>query len=86
LILDYAGKQFPANDPKLTLTILMITYANIRWDSRTNSKPMENIIDGTMKLDGDLLASALRMPPSWKTRITLVDYDSERIYGLHSDS
>ena len=86
LILDYAGKQFQANDPKLTLTNLMITYANIRWDSRTNSKPMANIIDRTLKLDGDLLASTLSMPPSWKPRITIVDYDSERIYGWHFDS
>jgi hypothetical protein len=64
----------------------MIIYTNIRWDSRTNSKPMENIIDRTLKLDGGLLASVLSMSPSWKTRITLVNYDSERIYGPHFDS
>jgi hypothetical protein len=64
----------------------MITYANIRWDSRTNSKSKENIIDRTLKLDGDLFALAFSMPPSWKSRTTFVDYDSERIYGRHFDS
>jgi hypothetical protein len=64
----------------------MITYANIRWDSRTNSKPMENIIDRTLKLDGDFFALAFSMPPSWKPRTIFVDYDSKRIYGRHFDS
>lgn len=58
------------DDPKWKLTNLMITYANLRANTRCGYLTSEEIIRQSTELDAKLLSLTINMPQSWRYRTT----------------
>ena len=86
VIQAYIGEHRHEQSPVLRLSGLMAQYANLRSEVQRGSLSNEERIEQFMKLDRKLQALDSDLESSWHYSTTLLDYESDRVFGLRYDS